>query len=470
VLSDATGQSRAAAPGGRRMIVPWQLARRASRRLGWGIGDQAISSLTNFAVNIYIARDLGAVQYGAFSLAYVTYSFALNASRGLATDPFMVRFSGSDLPTWRRAVARCTGTAACVGLATGACVLLAALVLGGATRLAFLALGLTLPGLLLQDSWRYVFFAVGRGGSAFLNDIVWASALLPALVLVRVTGHQNVFWFVFAWGASAAVAAAVGPLQAHVLPMLSGAREWISRQRDLGPRYLLEATSSSGAAQLRNYGVGILLGLAAVGYVQAATTLMGPFMVILYGGALVAVPEAARVLRRSARHLPLFCVAISLALIAMGFAWGSVLLVALPRGLGAWLLGDIWRPTYPLVLPTTLFIMGMCASGGAGTGLRALGAARRSLRAMVVTSIALVICSLAGAVVGGTVGSVRGAAVATWIGALTYWWQLRGALRESDVPAVSWLQPGRHVGRHRKPVTPPSRPSPHRLGAPQRIK
>ena len=35
----------------------------------------------------------------------------------------------------------------------------------------------------------------------------------------------------------------------------------------------------------------------------------------------------------------------------MALAWGVVLLVALPRGLGHWLLGPIWRPTYPLVLP-----------------------------------------------------------------------------------------------------------------------
>ena len=77
---------------------------------------------------------LGAVQFGAFSLAYVTYAFALNASRGLATDPLMVRFSGTDLPTWRRAVASCTGTATIVGLVAGACALAAAAVLGGTAR------------------------------------------------------------------------------------------------------------------------------------------------------------------------------------------------------------------------------------------------------------------------------------------------------------------------------------------------
>src|SRR5215813_6049356 len=171
-----------------------RLQSQAIRRLSWGVADQAMSSLTNFAVGIYVVHTLGAVQFGAFSLAYVSYGFALNASRGLATDPLMVRFSGTDLPTWRRAVASCTGTATAVGLATGICAVAAAAVLSGTVRAAFLALGLTLPGLLLQDSWRYSFFALGRGSRAFLNDTVWAVALLPALLILRRTGHADVFW------------------------------------------------------------------------------------------------------------------------------------------------------------------------------------------------------------------------------------------------------------------------------------
>ena len=120
-------------------------------------------------------------------------------------------------------MARCTGTATVVGLVMGACVLVAAACsCSGTTRLAFLALGLTLPGLLLQDSWRFAFFALGRGGQAFLNDTIWTVVLLPALVLLRLTGHANVFWFVFAWGAAAAVAAVVGPLQARVVPKAVG--------------------------------------------------------------------------------------------------------------------------------------------------------------------------------------------------------------------------------------------------------
>lgn len=429
-LFDATRRGRTAPVTGRRRSVPWRLVRQAGRRLSWGVADQGVSSLTNFAVSIYIARSLGAAQYGAFSLAYVTYGFALNASRGVATDPLLVRFSGTDVATWRRAVAPCTGAALATGVATGACSLAAAIFLHGPTKLAFLALGLTLPALLLQDSWRYAFFALGRGGQAFINDLIWAAALLPALVLLRSTGHTSVFWFVFAWGAAAGAGAVAGPFQARVVPRLSRTGEWLSQHRDLGFRYMAEGTSNSAAGQIRNYGVGLILGLAALGYLQAASTLMGPFQVVLYGMGLVALPEAARILRRSPRHMPAFCVLFTIALTLLALAWGVVLLIAMPRGLGQWMLGSLWRPTYALVLPTTLFVMGGCASSGAGMWLHALGAARRSLRAAMLTSVAYVVCALAGAFVGGTVGSIRGAAAGTWIGALVYWWEVRKAVQK----------------------------------------
>jgi O-antigen/teichoic acid export membrane protein len=419
-------------------VLPWRLLRQATRRLSWGVADQAMSSISNFAVNIYIARTLGAVQYGAFALAYVTYGFALNASRGLGTDPLLVRFSGTDLPTWRRAVARCTGTATVMGLAMGALALAVSVFLHGTTGLAFLALGLTLPGLLVQDSWRFAFFALGRGGQAFLNDTIWTIVLLPALVLLRQTGHANVFWFVFAWGAAAAVAAVVGPLQARVVPKASGGWGWVSQHRDLGPRYLAEGTLNSSQNQLRNYGIGFILGLGALGYVQAANTLMGPFMVIFFGMGLVLLPEAARILRKAPGRLPLFCACASGGLAVCGLAWGIILLLALPRGLGQLMLGSLWQPTYPLVLPSTIAIMGGCVQAGAGVGLHALGSASRSLRAMAIASALFVICGLIGAVLDGAVGTMYGAAVASWAGALLFWMQLRNALREpARIPATT---------------------------------
>jgi O-antigen/teichoic acid export membrane protein len=415
-----------------------------------------MSSLTNFAVGIYVVRTLGAVPFGAFSLAYVTYGFALNASRGLSTDPLMVRFSGTELPAWRAATAKCTGTAVIVGLVTGACVLCIAAVLTGTAAAAFLALGLTMPGLMLQDSWRYSFFALGRGGHAFLNDTIWAVTLLCALVFLRASGHADIFWFTFAWGATGALGAVIGPFQARVLPNLARAWEWMSNHRDLGFRYLLEGTSSNAVNQVRGYGVGVILGLAAVGYVQASVTLMGPMTILFLGMGLVTIPEAARALQRSPRHLPLFCILVSAGLTVAALAWGVVLLVAVPRGLGNGLLGPIWRPTYPLVLPQMLYVMGQAVATGAGTGLHALGAARRSLRLTLLTAATSSAFTLAGALAAGVVGTVSGMAVGAWTTAMLSWWQFRKAFRESDavpadaVHAADLLQPADLAGKHRR--------------------
>jgi O-antigen/teichoic acid export membrane protein len=430
---------RADAPGLRRsrLAALRGLPGQAIRRLGWGVADQMISSLTNFAVSIYVIRALGAVQFGVFSLAYVTYSFALNASRGLSTDPLMVRFSATNPATWRRAVARCTGTATVVGFVSGACCLAAAEVIGGTAGSGFLALGLTLPGLMLQDSWRYSFFALGRGHLAFFNDLVWGVTLVPALLVLRRTGHGDVFWFILAWGAAAGVAAAIGPLQAHVMPKLPGISEWLSKHRDLGLRYLVEGTASSIAAQVRTYSIGLILGLAAVGYVQAANTLTGPMQVLFLGLLLTTIPEAARVLRRSPRHMPVFCLLVSGGLAVAGVVWGLVLLFALPRGLGHLMLGAAWRPTYPLVVPQTLYTVGLGASLGALVGLHALAAARRSVRAMLLGAVAFVVFSLLGAAVDKAVGTVSGAAVGAWVGALINWWEFRAAWRDYRNSAAS---------------------------------
>lgn len=162
--------------GGRhRATLASGAVRAMAGRLSWGLGDQAVSSLTNFAVGLFVARSLGTFAFGMFSLAWVTYGVVLNLSRGLATDPMMVRFSAVSEEAWRRAVSRAAGTAIGVGLATGLVSVIVGVLavqpLGG----VFVALGVVLPGLMLQDAWRFALFAKGDGRKAFVNDTVWAS-------------------------------------------------------------------------------------------------------------------------------------------------------------------------------------------------------------------------------------------------------------------------------------------------------
>jgi O-antigen/teichoic acid export membrane protein len=428
----------------------WRLVRQVSGRLSWGLADQVMSTLTNFLLTTLVARTLGAAEFGAFTLAYVTYGLAINTSRGVSIEPLLIRFSGTDNLTWRRATAGATGTALAVGLAGGVCAVVAGALIGGTTGLAFLALGLTLPGLLLQDSWRYAFFAVGRGHCAFINDLIWAAVQIPALILLIISGHASVFWFVFAWGGAAVVAAAIGALQSRVLPSLARAVRWLKKHRDLGPRYVVENTGSNVADMARSYGVSGILSLAAVGDVQAASVPMGPFRIIFLGVGMITIPEAARILRRSPRHLSLFCAVVSVGLTLLVVAWTIILLVTMPLGLGHLLLGSLWRPAYPLVLPASFSFMAMCAATGPSIGMHALGASRRSMRSAVASTVIVVICALVGAELGGTEGTLRYVAAASWLGVVISWLQLRRALHESDsAPVPGWLWP-RPAGRHRR--------------------
>jgi O-antigen/teichoic acid export membrane protein len=410
---------------GRRRIL--SLAGRA----GWGLADQALSSLTNFAVGVFVARELGVAEFGAFGLAFATYLFALNASRGLATDPLVVRFSAASAASLRQATAAATATALAVGTVVGAGCVLAGLLLHGAVGSAFLALGLMLPGLLLQDSWRYAFFAAGKGWAAFLNDLVWALLLGPLLAAVIVSEHVHVQWFVLAWGAAAAVAGLVGAAQGKVLPRPSLVGQWYRTHRDLGLRYLGENMGYSVASQQRLYGLGAIAGLAAVGGLRGAELLLGPVNLVIMGiGSLVAIPEAAKLVNRGdMSRLRRFMIALGAMLAVAVVLWGVVVGVLLDW-LGPRLLGETWRAAAALLLPTIAMMALLGVWSAAWTGLRAMGAARRSLRAQLFGASAFLAGALAGAVVAGAAGAAWGSAAGNLVACCVWWRQFGLAIRE----------------------------------------
>ncbi|MFE9095787.1 hypothetical protein [Streptomyces sp. NPDC007264] len=430
-----TEEEKTTAPAGR---AEGTAKRAMVGRLSWGLADQAASSLSNFVVGLYVARSLGPTAFGVFSLAWVTYGVVLNISRGLATDPLVVRFSGVPETSWRGAVARSSGTALGVGTAVGAVCLPAGLALGGSVGPAFAVLGVVLPALLLQDAWRYSFFAAGAGRKAFVNDVVWGVALVPAMVVAARTG--GVAAFVLAWGASAAVAAAYGCLQSGIRPRMGGARGWMREQRDLGYRYLVENVGLSGAYQLRAYGLGLIVGVGAVGAVRGAELLLGPFLAVLMGLSLVTVAEAARVLRQAPHRLRAFCLLLGGGQAAAAVLWGAALLLV-PDRLGELLLGGVWHSASQLIVPATLGVAGASLGTGAAAGLRALGAARRSLRCQMFASACYAGGGLGGAVVAGTIGSAWGVATATVSSSAVWWLQLHAALREHHRDSIEVRTP-----------------------------
>lgn len=410
-----------------RRVFGSHAVRASAIRLSWGMADQAVSSLTNFVVGIWVARTLGLVEFGIFSLVWVTYSVVQNIARGLATDPFVVRFSGVPTALWRDAATRASGTALSVGCAAGLVSVLGGIAVGGTIGSAFIALGIVLPALMLQEGWRYVFFAAGVGQKAFVNDLIWAAALVPAVLLAAQDG--TVFGFVLAWGLACVPAAVYGCAQVGALPCMSSTRAWLHEQRDLGYRYLAENVAGSGSGQIRMYGLGAIAGLADVGAVRGSQLLLGPFFLVLMGLGVAAVPEATRVLRGNPHRLERFCMVLGGLQAVAALGWG-ILLLLLPDAAGTFVLKEVWPSAAALIVPITLTAASAGLSTGGAAGIRALGASRRSLSAQLFGTATHIAGGVGGAVINGAASSSWGVAGAAMVSTAYWWWQLRAGVRD----------------------------------------
>lgn len=408
------------------------------RRVFWGFADQALSSLTNFVLAIAVARSVGTAEFGIFSVVFVTYLVCLSLSRAVATEPFSVRFSAVDPDHWRHATKAATGTALTVGAIAGLACLLAGLVIGGSAGTTFAVLGIGLPLLLLQDAWRYVFFAAGRGASAFANDLVWTLALGVGLVVLLIDEVASVDAFVAVWAIGAGAGAVFGGFQTRIRPRPDLVTKWRHEHSDIAPRFAAEALVVSGAQYLTTTGIGIVAGLAVVGTVRAGTVLMNAVHIATYGIQLFAIPEAVRLKERSRASLIRFCVLLAVMLASIALGWGAFLLL-LPDSIGRAILAGTWDDARSVILPLSLSLAAGGIQAGAFVGLRALALAKSSLRARLTSSLLLLTGGLGGAVLGGAVGAAWGMALGVSIGAASWWLHFRHAAMgpshtQADIP------------------------------------
>ena len=399
-------------------------------RLGWGVADQAVSSISNFALGVILARTVDAASFGAFGLAFVTFGLVISATRGLATDPLLVRFSGAEKEAWRSAVAASSATAAAAGVLTGAVCVVVGLALPPGVGGGFIALGVGLPCLTLQDSLRFAFFSAGQPHRALVNDVVWTVLQFTALGVLLVTDSVSEVTCFLVLGGTAGLAACFGMIQCRILPRPGRIRAWVVDHRALGGRYLIENTSIAGARQIRFVVLGALAGLASVGEVRAAEMLMGPFLVMLSGVSQLAVPEASHVLSRAPERLERFCFWLGTVAATIAATWGLTVLVLLPTGLGGVVLGPIWVPAASLLPPVIILMILGSLEISAVAGVRALGAAPRSLRAQLANAGMYLVGGCLGAYLDGARGSCWGVALSTAVATLVWWYQLRCGLAE----------------------------------------
>ena len=399
------------------------------RRLGWGVADQALSSLTNFALVVMVSHESAPQTFGMFALLFAAYCVVLGICRAICCEPLTVRFSDTSKQAWRHGASLATGSALLIGLLGGVICVVVGLCSGARYSGLIVVFGVAMPALLLQDSWRFAFSAAGRSRHSFMNDGLYAAVLAPLLLLLVLEGKTGINFLVAAWGTAALVAAAFGVRQARLIPRPRQVLEWWRLQSDLAPRYLVEFLALAGECQMVIFGIALVTSLAGVAAIRGGLLLLGPLNIVMYAAILSAVPEAVRLLRGGRKKLEISCALLSTGLALMTLLWIGVVL-ALPASFGRELFGPIWSSARPVVLPLGLGIAAIGVLTGAGVGLRALADSKRSLRARMVVSPVIMLSVLIGALTNGPSGGAWGLAVGQGIAAIVFWAYFLGGTRD----------------------------------------
>jgi len=321
-----------------------------------------------------------------------------------------------------------TGLALVLGSVGAVILLMASWVLGGTVGTGLRVLSLFLPGLLLQDAWRYAFLSAGKPAKAVANDLAWAVLQGGAVGWVLWGGSDGVGAFVWAWGGAGSVAGLLGCAQAGVVPNPRSSMVWLRLHRDLWPRFAAEFLLGSGSAHFLFFAVGLISGLATVGVLNASRVILGPFNILALGAVGFAVPEGVSIWRRKPNLLmpALRGLGASLALLAL--ACGGLVLL-LPETLGEAIVGASWRAVRDVMPFMTVFVAAAGVSEAARVGLRVLAVADRSLAARATTAPLVVIGAVLGALIGDAKGAAVGLALSHLVGSHIWWHHLTAANR-----------------------------------------
>ncbi|WP_380166000.1 hypothetical protein [Jannaschia sp. R86511] len=403
------------------------------------MADQAVSSLANAALSIVVARTVSPTEYGAFALAFSVYTLAVAVSQAVSGQVVMIRYSAATGAERTRVAAAAAGTSVVLGLVSAVLVAAVALPLGLPLNQVLLATGVLLPALMLQDTWRTVFVSRGEPKQAFANDLLWTvlQAVLISVLLLLSVGQA--YWYVLAWGASAAVAAAWGVRQARAVPALGATRAFVVDHRDVAVPSVANAVAILGATQVAFVAMAAVASVETVGAIRAAQTLLGPLNIVGFALSSFAVPEIVRH-DLSRRGHTVVALVLSGVLVVVDLAWGAVLLL-LPDPVGEQLLGETWGAAREALPGLVAFTACIGATVGATAVMRALARASYAFWVSAMLGPLVIVLSVLGAWRYAETGAAWGLATAAALSIVPAWWLLLRAARLGRAPMPTTSTP-----------------------------
>lgn len=356
--------------------------RGTAKRASWNLIDQGLSAATNAALTFIVAHATsdaadGKLEYGAFAVAFMVFTILIGIERALVGQPMSIKHSGDGPRAMRRAIAEGLGTVLAVMIPAGLVVALVGVSLGGFTGSALIAVGVLMPGLIMQDACRLIFFAQLRPKLAAFNDALWAVLQFVAIGGLIALGQTSATSMIVGWGVSALICAVIGTIQLGVIPRLIGAVNWIRRTWSLAGYLLAEFLLGTGVYQGGILAVAPIVGAENLGYLRTAAVLIGPLGILSMAMITFLLPEISKRTHLTDPQRWRIALAASGVMTAISLAY-TLVMVLLPDAIGEALVSDKWAGTQTVLLPICIGSMAGAATLGPALNIYAMGLANRT--------------------------------------------------------------------------------------------
>lgn len=357
------------------------------------VTDQGVSSVTNLALSLLVARISSPDVFGALGIVTAVYLLEVGLSRGAISDPYTVLSAGHEDDRRRDAISAAFRT----GLALSAVHASVGLLFDGSLRTFLLTYAALTLGLVVQDAARMMLIANGLVAQALVSNLLWAviQAALSGFAIAADSGQLIlVAWAVGGWASGAYCLFRLG-----CWPLAQGDwRRWFRDHRRLALSWSAEQISQNGLFQMLMWTVGIVAGLEAVGSYRGALVLVGPATIVIGGLVQFLLRVSVQHARAGGGVLAPFITKTTLGLGALS-SLVLLPLLLLPDSAGEWFLGESWdgaRTVLPYAIAARI-LAAMVA--GLVLGLRATAEYRTMLQLRLATGFVMLTTATAAAAV-----------------------------------------------------------------------
>jgi O-antigen/teichoic acid export membrane protein len=383
----------------------------------WSLSDQALSSLSNVVLSVFVAHSVTPSTFGQYALLYSAFWLCLGGCRSFVNEPSLIVSQTGNI---RQSTTKAYGLAVLLGFGLGMVLVILGLAVGGLIN-SFMWLGLMTPAIIWQDALRYVYFAERRPARAFAMDIVWLLLMVAGAINLHLHAVHSLGPWVVVWGGGALLSAILGRVLWGPSAAFSGSGHWLRENGTLAGQMLAEFMITSGAQQFIVFLVPFVAGILVLSSLKAAQVAVGPMNVLLTTTAVTFLPTLSR-MREHREYGALLKEGAALAVMnfSIGLAYATALYF-LPTRLGSLALGENWHLAKTIAPLIALQVALAGASQGAVTVLQAMRLVSRSLiirglMVPVLTGLALV-----GAAYWGRVGLATGLVISSAIAAALWW-------------------------------------------------